>query len=86
MHMQTTHKPKRPSWLQSIRHWLSHPAFEVLPPIFGNVVPSESSHRQAISLGRVLVVPVPIMTDEHIEGRLLREDVTSYSQYLQDVV
>lgn len=37
-HRQTTQKPKRHGWLRNIRHWLSHPTSEVLPPIFGNAV------------------------------------------------
>ena len=40
-HMQTTQKPKRQGWLQSIRHWLRHPTAEVLPPIFGDAVPPD---------------------------------------------
>ncbi len=41
MHTQTTHRPKRPGWLQRARHWLSHPTSEVLPPIFGDAVPPD---------------------------------------------
>lgn len=36
-----THKSKRSSWLQHVRHWLNHPTSEVLPPIFGDAVPPE---------------------------------------------
>ena len=40
-HMQMKKKPKRSGWLQSIKHWLSHPTSEVLPPIFGDAVPPD---------------------------------------------
>jgi hypothetical protein len=40
-HSHTTHKPKKPGWLQRVRHWLSHPTSEVLPPIFGDAVPPD---------------------------------------------
>jgi hypothetical protein len=38
-HTQTTHKIQGSSWLQHVRHWLSHPTSEVLPPIFGETAP-----------------------------------------------
>jgi hypothetical protein len=40
-HPQTTHKPRRSGWLQSVRDWLAHPTSEVLPPIFGDAVPPD---------------------------------------------
>ena len=46
-HPQTTHKPKRASWLRHFRHWLSHPTSELLPPIFGDAVPPDLKVFQA---------------------------------------
>jgi hypothetical protein len=46
-HPQTTHKPKRPRGLRYLRHWLSHPTSEVLPPIFGDPVPPDLKVFQA---------------------------------------
>jgi len=43
----TTRNPRRSGWLQHIRHWLSHPTSEVLPPIFGDSVPPELKVFQA---------------------------------------
>ena len=40
-HRETTHKHQKTSWLQHLRHWLSHPTSEVLPPIFGDAVPPD---------------------------------------------
>ena len=44
---RTRHKPTRSSWLQSIRHWLSHPTSGLLPPIFGDAVPPDLKVFQA---------------------------------------
>ena len=46
-HVKTTQKPKRHGWLQSLRHWLSHPTSEVPPPIFGDAVPPDLKVFQA---------------------------------------
>ena len=46
-HTQTTHKTDKTGWLQHIRHWLSHPTDEVVPPIFGDAVPPELKVFQA---------------------------------------
>ena len=46
-HTQTTHKRRGASWLQHVRHWLSHPTSEVLPPIFGDAVPPDLEVFQA---------------------------------------
>jgi hypothetical protein len=40
-HAQKTHKHRRASWLQHLRHWLAHPTSEVLPPIFGDAEPPD---------------------------------------------
>ena len=40
-HTKATDKPKKPSWLQSVRDWLAHPTSEVVPPIFGDAVPPD---------------------------------------------
>jgi hypothetical protein len=37
----------RKHWLQSVKHWLSHPTSEVLPPIFGDARPPELKAFQA---------------------------------------
>jgi hypothetical protein len=44
---QKNNKPKGSSWLQHVRHWLSHPTSEVLPPIFGDAVPPDLKVFQA---------------------------------------
>ena len=46
-HAHTTTKPRRTNWLQHVRHWLSHPTSEVLPPIFGDAVPPDLKVFQA---------------------------------------
>jgi hypothetical protein len=46
-HTWTTRRPEKPSWLQRVRHWLSHPMSEVLPPIFGDAVPPDLKVFQA---------------------------------------
>jgi hypothetical protein len=46
-HRRTANNPNRPSWLQHLRHWLSHPTSEVLPPIFGDAVPPDLKVFQA---------------------------------------
>jgi hypothetical protein len=45
-HTQKTQRQKS-SWLQHLRHWLSHPTSEVLPPIFGDAVPPDLKVFQA---------------------------------------
>lgn len=40
-HAHTTDKHKGSRWLRHLRHWLSHPTSEVLPPIFGDGVPPD---------------------------------------------
>ena len=46
-HPHTIHKQNKPSWLQRVKHWLSHPTSEVLPPIFGDAVPPDLKVLQA---------------------------------------
>lgn len=46
-HAQMTHKSRKSGWLQHLRHWLSHPTSEVLPPIFGDAVPPDLQVFQA---------------------------------------
>lgn len=44
---QATHTHERSGWLQRVKHWLSHPTSEVLPPIFGDAVPPDMKLLQA---------------------------------------
>jgi hypothetical protein len=46
-HGHTEHKPKKSGWLQHVRHWLSQPTSEVVPPIFGDAEPPDLKVLQA---------------------------------------
>lgn len=48
-HAHTTdkHKHRGSRWLRHLKHWLSHPTSEVLPPIFGDGVPPDLKVFQA---------------------------------------
>jgi hypothetical protein len=59
-HSQTTQKPDKLGWLQHIRHWLSHPTSEVVPPIFGDATPPDLKVFQAqVEEGRHEIQEVP---------------------------
>ncbi len=44
---RASHKATSSGWLHNVRHWLSHPTSEVLPPIFGDAVPPDMRVLQA---------------------------------------
>ena len=65
-HTQATHKPKRTGWLQSVRHWLSHPTSEVLPPIFGDAAPPDLKAFEAhVEEARREIQEVPALPATH---------------------
>jgi hypothetical protein len=61
----TTQKPKT-GWLRHLRHWLSHPTSEVLPPIFGDAVPPDLKVFQAqVDEARHEIQEVPASPSVH---------------------
>jgi hypothetical protein len=46
-HTNAPQRPEKLGWFQQVRHWLSRPSSELLPPIFGDPVPPDLKVFQA---------------------------------------